>query len=477
MPVCDRLIIFTRSPEPGRNKTRLIPALGAIGATELHCRMVRATLNWAERLATMHPVELRIQFTGADESAMAESFGSQFQYVPQCEGDLGQRLEHAFRESFQINCRRVVVVGTDCPSLSEVIVHQAFDHLEDHDVVIGPAEDGGYYLIGLARPAEELFTGVAWGTGQVLETTLAAAIRSELSIAVLPTLADVDRPEDLVGWERAESVAAGAHRGTGISVIIPTLNEEPLLESVLESAVPDETIERIIVAAGRFQESLRLAIKHRCRFLTCPPGRARQLNAGARAASTAVLLFLHADTRLPNGFKAAVDSALSQHGVVAGAFSLKIEAHGWKYRLIEWGIALRSRWCQMPYGDQAIFLGSDTFERVEGFRDLPIMEDFDLVRRLGRIGRVAVLPLQMPTSARRWHRLGSLRTTSINQMIIVGYFLGIPCEWLAIWYQARRAQCRQNSDGTTDDIPKLASGRQLSAIPSSPRQIDVSADE
>lgn len=400
--------------------------------------MVRATLNWAERLTAMRPVMLRIQFTGADESVMAESFGPQFQYVPQCEGDLGQRLAHAFRESFQTGCRRVVVVGTDCPGLSEVIVHQAFEHLEDHDVVIGPAEDGGYYLIGLAKPAEELFTGIAWGTGQVLETTLAAAISSELSIAVLPTLTDVDRPEDLFSWEQAESAAVGVHRDTGISVVIPTLNEEPLLESVLESAGSNEGIERIIVAAGRYLESLRLAIKHRCRFLTCPPGRARQMNAGARAATTAVLLFLHADTRLPHEFQAAVASALSQHGVVAGAFSLKIDAHGWKYRLIEWGAALRSRWGQMPYGDQTLFLNRDTFERLGGFCDLPIMEDFEFVRRLRQIGRIAIQPLSVPTSARRWRQLGPLRTTCINQMMILGYFLGVPCERLATWYRGKK---------------------------------------
>ena len=202
----ERLIVVTRHPKPGRSKTRLIPALGADGAAELHRRMARHTLQWTERLAEARPVDVRVRFTGADETAMAECFGSQFLYDPQGDGDLGQRLERALRESFQAGCRRVVAVGTDCPSLSENIVRQAFDHLQDHDLVIGPATDGGYYLIGLARHAESLFQDISWGGDQVLQQTLSAARQANLSIAILPTLADVDRPEDLAVWSEAESV-------------------------------------------------------------------------------------------------------------------------------------------------------------------------------------------------------------------------------------------------------------------------------
>ena len=202
MSVADRLIVFSRYPEPGRSKTRMIPALGVDGAAELHRRMARHTLQWTERLMAAWSVDVRVRFTGADARAMAECFGSQFVYEPQSDGDLGQRLERAFRESFQADCRRVVVVGTDCPSLSDEIVRQAFDHLQDHDLVIGPATDGGYYLIGLSQHSESLFKDIAWGSDQVLQQTLLAARRAKLSTAVLPTLADVDRPEDLAVWEQ-----------------------------------------------------------------------------------------------------------------------------------------------------------------------------------------------------------------------------------------------------------------------------------
>lgn len=457
MSDADRLIVFSRFPGPGRSKTRMIPALGADGAAELHRHMARHTLQWTERLIETRPVDVRVRFTGADETAMAECFGSQFYYEAQGDGDLGQRLERAFRESFQAGCRRVIVVGTDCPSLSEAIVRQALDHLRDHDLVIGPATDGGYYLIGLARHAESLFQDISWGGDQVLQQTLTAALQAKLSIAVLPTLADVDRPEDLAVWEQARTVAAEHSAVPAISVVIPTLDVEPLLESALVSASSSDATERIVVAAGRSQESLRLAVKHRCRFLTSPPGRARQMNAGARAASNATLLFLHADTRLPSGYATEVHSTLSTPGVVAGAFSLTIAAHGWKYRLIEQGVALRSRWRQMPYGDQALFLRRDVFENHNGFSDLPLMEDFDLMRRLRRTGRIAISPVPVQTSARRWKMLGPLRTTVINQCAIVGYYLGVPCERLAIWYRAEMERGRRDSGRVAFDVPTVPS--------------------
>lgn len=448
----ERLIVFTRYPEPGRSKTRLIPALGADGAAELHRRMARHTLQWAERLAETRPVNVRVRFTGAEAAAMAECFGSQFLYEPQGEGDLGQRLERAVREAFPVGCRRVVAVGTDCPNLSEQIVRQAFDHLQDHDLVIGPATDGGYYLIGVSRHCDSLFQHISWGSDQVLQQTLTAARQANLSIALLPTLADVDRPEDLAVWQQVQNAKRKQVVTPTISVVIPTLDDEPLLESALVSATADENIERIVVAAGQSEASLRLAIKHRCRVLTSPPGRARQMNAGARAAIGEVLLFLHADTRLPDGYAAEVHSTLATPGMIAGAFSLTIDARGWRYRLIEGGVAVRSRWRQMPYGDQALFLRRDVFETLNGFRDLPIMEDFDFIRRLRHRGRIVISPLSVQTSARRWQALGPLRTTWINQCVIAGYCLGVPCNRLAKWYRAEKTRAYPHV-GAANEIP------------------------
>jgi len=154
-------------------------------------------------------------------------------------------------------------------------------------------------------------------------------------------------------------------------------------------------------------------------------------------------LFLHADTRLPEGFDAHVRRALGQPRVVAGAFRLRIDGPQRTLRLIECGVNLRSRCLQMPYGDQALFLKAETFRTVGGFPELPIMEDFELVRRLRRHGRIAIADAAVTTSARRWNAFGALRTTWTNQMVIIGYYLGVSPGRLA------RQYCRGNEHYNT----------------------------
>jgi rSAM/selenodomain-associated transferase 2 len=162
------------------------------------------------------------------------------------------------------------------------------------------------------------------------------------------------------------------------------------------------------------------------------------MNAGAQSATGEILLFLHGDTRLPTGFEHWIQETLSQPGVVAGAFALKIDGSGWKLRLVEWGVSQRSRWLHLPYGDQALFLTANLFWEMGGFQPLLIMEDFELVQRLNRRGRVAIVPVPVLTSSRRWQQLGVWRTTLLNQLIILGYFLGVPCDRLAHWYRQQK---------------------------------------
>ena len=193
-----RLVIFARLPVPGRAKTRLIPALGAEGAARLQDVMTRHTLAEAAGVADLADVEVR--FTGGDAAAMAERYGDAVAYLPQGDGDLGDRLARA-TAAVPAAAREapspVVVIGTDCPGLTTGLLRAAFDALDDHDVVLGPAADGGYYLIGLRRPAPALFAGVAWSTDRVLAQTRSAAERAGLGVALLPTLSDVDVPADL----------------------------------------------------------------------------------------------------------------------------------------------------------------------------------------------------------------------------------------------------------------------------------------
>jgi rSAM/selenodomain-associated transferase 1 len=198
--VTERLLIFTRLPVAGQVKTRLIPALGAAGAAALHQRMAERTLATARSFARCRQTGLEVWYTGGNVRSAREWLGDAVGYHRQPAGDLGQRMALTFAKSFATKARHVVLVGTDCPHLSEEILAQAFAALLLVDVVLGPAEDGGYYLVGLGQEQSWLFTDIAWGTGLVLEQTLAAIVRRGASYQLLPCLADVDRPDDLALW-------------------------------------------------------------------------------------------------------------------------------------------------------------------------------------------------------------------------------------------------------------------------------------
>ncbi len=192
------LIIFTRYPEPGKTKTRLIPALGAEGAATLQRQMTEHTLAQVKELQAKRLVSVEVYFVGGNQQLMQSWLGTSVIYRQQGDGDLGRRMAIAFQTALEAGKQRVVVIGTDCPDLKAEVMVKAFHALEQHDLVLGPAQDGGYYLIGLCRLIPELFTGISWSTAEVLQQTMSIAQRLELAVAYLPRLSDVDRPEDLV---------------------------------------------------------------------------------------------------------------------------------------------------------------------------------------------------------------------------------------------------------------------------------------
>ena len=197
------LIIFSRYPEAGRSKTRLIPALGASGSARLHEEMTRHTLRTAAELAQDYPVRVEVHFAGGDEGLMRQAFGGDFLYRPQVEGDLGQKMRTALEGALKKGVNRAAVIGTDCPDLTARRLRHAFEALKTRELVLGPAPDGGYYLIGCRRVLPQLFADMPWGTEHVWARTLAAARGAGLNPYVLEPLPDVDRPQDLPIWEAA----------------------------------------------------------------------------------------------------------------------------------------------------------------------------------------------------------------------------------------------------------------------------------
>ncbi|MBA4392926.1 MAG: hypothetical protein C0407_05180 [Desulfobacca sp.] len=430
----ERIILFTRYPEAGIVKTRLIPALGPEGACELHRQLTESAVKQLRELSSLRSISIQVCFDGGNESLMKEWLGTDINFTPQGQGDLGIRMGRAFHEAFQSGFTSVVLIGSDCPALTSTLFRQAFENLTQHDLILGPALDGGYYLIGLQQP-HPLFSNIPWGSVEVFNRTLEKAQALGLKVFVLEPLRDIDRPEDLQFFEPIKSF--DSEPSPAISIIIPTLNEAATIPFTLARIPKHPSIEVIVVDGGSQDRTQELASSWGAEVLSSSRGRARQMNTGAGQAKGRFLLFLHADTLLPEGFTDHIYQILSRPENSAGAFRLKFDPPLSGLKLIEKMANWRAKVLQLPYGDQAIFLRADQFRALKGFTEIPIMEDVDLIRRLGRQGRIVIAPVSVITSSRRWKDSGAWRTTLKNQVALAGFWAGISSNRLARWYHKR----------------------------------------
>ena len=192
------LVIFARAPRPGHVKTRIAAQLGAMAAVEIYRSLAEQTIAMA-RMGTGYGVT--IEYSPRDsESLMRDWLGGSLSLRPQCDGDLGARMAAAIDEEFARGAQRVVLIGTDCPGLTFSLIESAFVSLEQTDVVLGPATDGGYYLVGVARPYPEIFQDVPWSSPTTLCVTLDRARERKLRVSLLDELADIDTADDWRAW-------------------------------------------------------------------------------------------------------------------------------------------------------------------------------------------------------------------------------------------------------------------------------------
>ena len=227
-----------------------------------------------------------------------------------------------------------------------------------------------------------------------------------------------------------------------ISIVVPVFNEANNIQSFLSQFKRVSELEIIIVDGGshdltteKIKESaitnnkIKLAINSKS-------GRANQMNYGAALAKGNILLFLHADTFLPDNYQQTIQNILRQPDVILGGFELAIDGSESALRLIETTVNWRSRFLSLPYGDQGLFITKDNFLSLGSFTELPIMEDFNFVQRAKKRGKIAIARAKVTTSARRWQKLGIFKTTLINQLIIVGYYFQISPTKLRDFYRS-----------------------------------------
>lgn len=228
-------------------------------------------------------------------------------------------------------------------------------------------------------------------------------------------------------------------------MIVPVRHDAPALAALLPQLPIAPEVEVIVACAAPMDEdTARVQTRHPgVTFVESPPGRGTQLNAGAARASGAWLWFVHADSRLSDGWLEAFRNLDAEPGaVIGGAFAFALDSPAWQARVLERAVRWRVRWFNLPYGDQGIFVRRAVFRAIGGFAPLPLMEDVEFVRRLTRSGRLRHQTIRLTTSARRWEREGWWRRSAANLTLLALYHLGVSPARLARRYDVgKRNRC------------------------------------
>jgi rSAM/selenodomain-associated transferase 2 len=223
------------------------------------------------------------------------------------------------------------------------------------------------------------------------------------------------------------------------SIIIPALHEPDKINSLvehLEGLECSQDAELIVVDGDPNGDTIQAIRSDRVRKMLAPRGRARQMNAGASVAEGEILIFLHADTELPRNALRRIHSTISQGQYVGGAFQLGIDSQKLEFKVLARWASIRCRLTGIPYGDQAIFIRSGSFKLLGGYKDIPLMEDVELMRRIKMRGdKICIVPEQVRTSPRRWEQEGFVYVNVRNAFLFCSYMLGVSPEKLVSFYK------------------------------------------
>ncbi|HTE06240.1 MAG TPA: TIGR04283 family arsenosugar biosynthesis glycosyltransferase [Planctomycetota bacterium] len=466
-----RIAVLARPPRRGETKTRLAAGLGPGAAARLARAFLADTWAGVSAWVSSQP-DVDLVFAQAGNPEDFPQLLPTPTIVRQAEGDLGRRMATLVAGALGQRAQ-VLLLGTDSPSLPEGHLAAAVAALAGADVVLGPAQDGGFWCLGV-RGGPAALWGNTWldelrwdadsrgadgaaAPGGTSESARAAdggpapagtfeqvrerLRRMGLTVALAPEWYDVDVSADLVRLradlvadpDRAPATLAllpedGPPGGPSpLTAIVATLDENVALDACLEALRRQPgALELIVADGGSRDRSPDRAVAAGATVTVTSAGRGRQFAAGARLATGDVLLFLHADARLPENGTTLLREALAS-GREAGAFVTRTVADpgfpdraGPLLRLAD----LRSRLTRHPYGDQALFVTRAAYEAVGGFRALPIMEDYDLSRRLAARGPLARIRTPVVVSGRRM-QAHPLRALLLMRLIPPLYRLGV----------------------------------------------------
>jgi uncharacterized protein len=433
------LLIFMRYPEPGCVKSRLAAATGPGPAARIYEKLLRRTLGIAADFKRKSPlVEIFVVLTPPERQVeIQDSYPGPWGFFCQQGGHLGERMGESIQQVMDRGFSQVLLVGTDLADLQPADFDEAFQALDEGCSALGPAADGGFYLIGLDRPCPSAFQSEVWSTGAVFARTERLLVHAGLRVKRLRERRDIDSPEDLEILEEKPEFR------TNLSVIIPTLGSieqlEPVLQKLHKQIWPDDEI--IVVQAEGGEQPVGphepLPIAPRVLAVASPRGRGLQLNRGADAAKGGLLFFLHDDSMPPLNFAYSVRKLCRLPEAALGcfrlAFSPSTPALDW---IARWANR-RTRLFGLPYGDQGLFCRRELYDHVGGFKKPYLMEDVDFVRNCLRRGRLLMLPESISTSPEKYLRHGILRASLRNHITMLLYRLGVSDRKLYEFYYRR----------------------------------------
>lgn len=429
------LLVFVRFPEPGKVKTRLARHIGPENAARVYEKLLRRTLGVAADFKRRNP-DARVVLLHTPEDPpdlVVAKFSGPWEIRCQEGEHLGARMENALRTAFSEGAGSAVLIGSDIADIEAEDLEEGFRLAGEKTVVLGPARDGGFFLIGLGEPCFAGLRFEQWGTGDVYSRTVREITGAGFRLRTVKIRNDVDRPEDAAVLDREYLFRSK------LSIIIPTLSAPERLKSLLtrleDRIWPGDEI--ILVQAGA-----PVTVRHLSASTLhagAPKGRGIQQNAGAALASGDILFFLHDDTYPPSEFPYLIRRTCQREDVAIGCFRLAFSPSDRKLDSIAAWANLRTAVFRLPYGDQGLFCRRAVFEKAGGFWQEYLMEDVGLVRECRKSGRLAVLSSPVYTSPERYLRKGILRASIQNHTIMLLSMLGVDeKELCSLYYGSKR---------------------------------------
>lgn len=436
------VILFTRVPIPGQTKTRMMPELSPADCARLHTCFLKDIRKELEKIEA----DLYIAYTPkGNADRLKWIFGGEAEYFPQKGSDLGEKMSHALENVFGMGYDSCILMGADVPELLSESVVRSFELLIEHDVVLGPTVDGGYYLVGMKKPQPAIFQVKSYGKESVLAGTLRAAEDAGLTVGLTDLLADMDTVADLNDYRRRmrenwflQKTETGRFLAkiARISVIVPIYNEEKTIDALLDQLEPlKESCEILLVDGGSTDGTLE-KIRPGFQVLHSEKGRARQMNLGAKESHGDILFFLHCDSELPRKPLAEIRRVMKNHS--AGCFGIAFHSLNFFMFTCRMISNHRIKDRKVMFGDQGIFVDRELFFEAGMFPEIAVMEDyqFSLTLKEKKV-KLGMTRRRIYTSDRRFPKgtIPKLRLMWKMNRLRKMYRDGVPAETISRLYQ------------------------------------------